>query len=117
MKSVESKREREKQMVSLMIAIYCKGNHKDSGKKKEGLCTECAELDAYAGMRSDKCPFIETKTFCSNCTVHCYKPEMREKIRRVMRYSGPRMLLYRPGAAIRHVIETQKEKKRLGKKR
>ena len=23
------------------------------------------------------------ETFCSNCKVHCYKPEMREKIREV----------------------------------
>ncbi len=28
------------------------------------------------------------KTFCANCKVHCYKPEMREKIRAVMRFFG-----------------------------
>lgn len=32
---------------------------------------------------------METKTFCSNCKVHCYKPEMREKIRDVMRFPAP----------------------------
>ena len=53
-----------------------------------------------------------TKTFCSNCKVHCYKPEMREKIRTVMRYSGPRMIFHAPIPAIRHVIETVKERKR-----
>ena len=41
---------------------------------------------------------------------HCYKPEMREKIREVMRFSGPRMLLVHLAAAIRHVIETRREK-------
>ena len=58
---------------------------------------------------------METKTFCFNCRIHCYKPEMREKIRSVMRFSGPRMLLYHPIMAIRHVIETKKEKHRLEK--
>lgn len=58
---------------------------------------------------------METKTFCSNCRVHCYKPEMREKIRAVMRFSGPRMLFVHPVAAIRHVIETRRKKKRLEK--
>lgn len=58
-------------------------------------------------------PLYETKTFCSNCKVHCYKPEMREKIRQVMRFAGPWMLLYHPGAAIRHMLETYKEKRRL----
>ena len=108
---VESKRQREKETVSFMIRLYCKKKH---GTKK-GLCPECAALDEYARMRSDKCPFMESKTFCSNCKVHCYKPEMREKIREVMRFSGPRMLFYHPVMAIRHVVESVKEKKRLEK--
>ena len=37
----------------------------------------------------------EEKTFCSNCTVHCYRPEMRERIRTVMRYAGPRKMCIR----------------------
>lgn len=110
-KSIASKREREKQVVSLMIRLYCRKQH---GSRKE-LCGECAALQEYALRRSDKCPFMETKTFCSNCRVHCYKPEMREKIWAVMRFSGPRMLLYHPIMAVRHVIESKKEKKRLEK--
>ena len=106
----QSKREREKRLVSQMIALYCRKNH--GGKS---LCAECAALNAYARQRSDKCPFMETKTFCSNCRVHCYKPDMREKIREVMRFSGPRMLLRHPVAVVRHVIETNKEKRRLEK--
>ena len=105
---VKTKRQREKETVSLMIAIYCRKKH---GCKE--LCVECAALDAYARQRSDKCPFMETKTFCSNCKVHCYKKDMREKIREVMRYSGPRMIFHHPVMAIRHVIESRKEKKRL----
>mgnify|MGYP000126054025 FL=1 len=111
MKSTEGKREREKEMVSQMIALYCRKNHGTKGT----LCPECAALNLYARQRSDKCPFMETKTFCSNCKVHCYKPEMREKIRMVMRFSGPRMIFHHPVAAIRHVIGTKKEKRRLEK--
>ncbi|MBQ4284072.1 MAG: nitrous oxide-stimulated promoter family protein [Lachnospira sp.] len=110
-KSVESKREREKKVVSVMIRLYCKKKHKTKGT----LCTECNELNEYAKLRSDKCPFMETKTFCSNCKVHCYKSDMRDKIRKVMRFSGPRMIMYHPVLAVRHVIESKKEKKRLEK--
>lgn len=109
MADVRTKREREKAMVSQMIALYCKKNH----GTKSGLCPDCATLDRYARARSDTCPFMETKTFCSNCRVHCYKPEMREKIRAVMRFSGPRMIFQHPVTALRHVIETKKEKKKL----
>lgn len=56
---------------------------------------------------------METKTLCSNCKVHCYKPEMREKIRAVMRFSGPRMMFRHPVTAVCHVLEVKKEKKRL----
>lgn len=103
---VKTKREREKEIVSLMISIYCRKKHGD-----KTLCPECVALDAYARQRGDKCPFMETKTFCSNCKVHCYKNDMREKIRAVMRFSGPRMIFHHPIMAIRHVIESKKEKK------
>ena len=110
MKDTQTKREKEKQLVTEMIALYCRKNHKT---KKGQLCEDCAHLTDYARTRSDKCPFMENKTFCSNCKVHCYKPEMREKIRAVMRFSGPRMIPHHPVSAMRHVIETKKEKKRL----
>lgn len=105
-KKIQTKREREKALVSQMIWLYCRKKH-HTGK---ALCESCAALETYAVERSDKCPFMETKTFCSNCKVHCYKPVMREKIREVMRFSGPRMIFHHPIVAIRHVVETKKEK-------
>ncbi|MCR2046351.1 nitrous oxide-stimulated promoter family protein [Acetatifactor muris] len=108
-KGINTKREREKAVVSEMIALYCRRQH----GRKNGLCPECTALNTYARQRSDKCPFMETKTFCSNCKVHCYKPEMREEIRTVMRFSGPRMIFRHPVMAVRHVLEVKKEKKRL----
>ena len=112
MDKVESKREREKQVVTLMIQIYCHRHH----GTKEGLCPSCRQLANYAAQRCDRCPFMESKTFCSNCKVHCYAPKMREEIRQVMRFSGPWMLLYHPVLAVRHLIESQKEKRRIAER-
>lgn len=106
--NTEKKRQRERQMVTEMIRLYCRKKH--GGRE---LCPDCAALAEYARQRSDKCPFMAEKTFCANCRVHCYKPEMREKIREVMRFSGPRMIFTHPVAAVRHVIETKREKRRL----
>ncbi len=111
MNRTDRKREREKEIVLLMIRLYCCKHH---GTRKE-LCPECRELAEYSVWRSDRCPFMETKTFCSNCRVHCYKPIMREKIKEVMRFSGPRMMLHHPVMAVRHVMESRKEKRRLEK--
>lgn len=110
MSDLSSKRAYEKNVVSEMIAIYCRHNHHTP---KGQLCDECAALARYACDRVDHCPFMETKTFCSNCRVHCYKAEMREQIRTVMRYAGPRMLYVHPIGAIRHVITSRAEKRRL----
>ena len=100
---VEAKRARERAVVCEMIATYCHGNH---GTPRGGLCEECSELAEYARARIAKCPFMATKTFCSQCKVHCYAPAQREGIRRVMRYAGPRMLLSHPVMTVRHGADT-----------
>lgn len=107
--SIEAKRKREQNMVNQMIKLYCKKNHND--QNADGLCDECRNLLEYSQKRSEKCPFMEIKTFCNNCSVHCYSSEMREKIRNVMRFSGPRMLIYHPITCIWHGITGLKVKK------
>ena len=67
------------------------------------LCPQCQALLDYAHKRLDHCKFGEDKPSCTRCPVHCYKPALREQIRQVMRYSGPRMLLHDPIMAIRHL--------------
>ena len=91
--------EREKQIVTVMIGIYCHKKH-----QHKGLCPECEELNNYAHKRLSYCRHGENKTFCSYCQTHCYAPKYREKIREVMRFSGPWMLLYHPIMAISHLI-------------
>ena len=102
-KDLDKKRADEKLLVSEMIALYCRRQHKTP---KGTLCPECRQLLDYALMRIDKCPFMETKTFCSACRVHCYQPAMREKIRTVMRWAGPRMLPVHPVLSVKHVAVT-----------
>ena len=109
---MKNKREREKLVVSEMIALYCKKHH---GGKSESLCSECAQVLAYAHERSDKCPHMENKTFCSVCKTHCYNSDMREKIRMIMRYSGPRMMTVHPVLSIRHLLETKAQKRQIRK--
>lgn len=104
--TTQQKREREQQVVACMIGLYCRKKHHTKGT----LCPDCAALLEYARARSQRCPFMEQKTFCSRCPVHCYRPEMREKIRQVMRFSGPRVLLVHPMLALYHMAETLRGK-------
>ena len=96
---------REGDTVAVMIEIYCHRHH-----SRTETCEECAELLQYALQRLEKCPFGEGKPTCAKCPVHCYKPAMRQKIRLVMRYSGPRMLLRHPLMALRHLLDGRRKK-------
>ena len=90
--------EREKQTVGLMIRLYCR---RAEGNKE--LCDACSDLLDYSLSRLDHCPYGDNKPSCKKCTTHCYNPTKREYIRRVMLFSGSRMILYAPMATIRHI--------------
>ena len=83
-----------------MVGIYCRDKHEGT----ETLCSDCRELLDYAEVKLTKCPFGADKPTCAQCTVHCYTPAMRTRIREIMKYSGPRMLTAHPILAARHVV-------------
>ena len=80
-----NKVEKEKQISELMIKLYCNKNH----NTKKSLCQQCETLKDYTFKRIDYCPNRQTKTFCSSCKTHCYKKDMAEQIRKVMRFLPP----------------------------
>lgn len=103
MVAFENKRmDREFKTIRCMIGLYCRAHHTLAA---DALCGECAGLLEYARVRLGKCPFQEGKTTCAKCPVHCYKPEMREKTRAVMRYAGPRMLFRHPVLTLFHYLD------------
>ena len=109
---------REEKTIAAMIALYCRDHHAGeppaagaaAGPPAGGdeLCAECAELLAYARLRLEKCRYGADKPTCANCETHCYKPAMREQVRVVMRYSGPRMLRHHPVLAVAHLVDGRK---------
>lgn len=103
--SVHPRMVRERKTIEAMTEIYCNNHHESDGE----LCPECHGLLEYAMMRLEKCPFQEKKTTCAKCPIHCYSPEMRTKVREVMKHSGPRMLFKHPILAFRHLLDGRKK--------
>ncbi|MCX8151258.1 MAG: nitrous oxide-stimulated promoter family protein [Candidatus Bathyarchaeota archaeon] len=103
---------REKRTIDVMTHIYCKSHHGTN----DVLCSECADFLAYAFRRLDKCPFQEKKSTCGKCTIHCYCADMKEKVKKVMRYSGPRMLIHHPILALHHLWDGRTKPPTLTKK-
>lgn len=97
--------ERESRTAAVMIRFYCSRHH-----EFEHPCPDCCDLNDYAQERLARCPFGEGKTTCAKCPVHCYRPDMRARIRGVMRYAGPRMLLRHPVMAVQHLLDGRRDK-------
>ena len=105
-----------------MIGMYCRDHHAAGASRREplvhgdrpsrrrgGLCEECAALLEYARARLDRCPYGLDKPTCAKCTTHCYKPAMREQVRAVMRYAGPRMVKEHPLLAAAHLTDGRRK--------
>ncbi len=89
---------RERRTIGAMIAIFCRDHHRSSTP-----CPDCLALFDYATERLVRCPFGEEKPTCLKCPVHCYRPAMRERVRAVMRYAGPRMVWRHPILTLLHL--------------
>ena len=100
---INKKRKQEIKIITLMIHLYCQHHH-DINEK---------ELCQYAINKINKCPIMETKTFCSQCSIHCYQKDKQKQIKKVMLYSGPLMIFYHPIIAIRHLLLRRKNENRL----
>jgi len=104
---------REMRTVAVMMRIYCYDVH----RTQHGLCDECSELFRYAMERLNRCVYREKKPTCAKCSIHCYRKDKRERIREIMRYSGPRLLFSHPFLAVMHLIDGQKQPPDLTRKK
>ena len=96
------RRAREQKTIGAMVRMFCRAHHRASGT---ALCAECAALFDYASRRLDRCVFGNAKPTCANRVVHCYSADMRERVRSVMRWAGPPMLMRHPVLALFHKLD------------
>lgn len=96
--------ERETKTIQIMVAIYCQHHHHLTVSD----CDECSNLQQYALERLQNCPYEEGKTSCKKCPIHCYKPGMKDEVKRVMRFSGPRMTLRHPILTLFHFVDDRR---------
>lgn len=96
---------REQATIAAMMLIYCHHHHGTASI----LCEDCLALLNYARRRLATCPFGEEKPACNHCQVHCYSPRRRERVKAVMRYAGPRMMVRHPILSLYHLLDKRRE--------
>jgi hypothetical protein len=99
--AVLQRTQREKKTVEAMIRMFCASRH---GMRVED-CESCRQLLAYARRKIDTCRFHEFKPASNECRIHCYSRQSREQIRAVMRFSGPRMMIFHPILGSLHMVD------------
>ena len=97
-----TKKEKDIRVLADFSGVYCRENHRSEEKnpfyideqrlealneKQIGLCADCTRLLAHGIAKLLQCPH-DPKPMCKKCTVHCYAPGYREKMKDVMRFSG-----------------------------
>ena len=99
--------QQEHATVQIMVEKHCRAHHHPT----HDLCPRCHSLLEYSHRRLRQCRYGNKKPFCSQCPTHCYRPDMRKRLRKAMRYSGPRMLFSHPKMAVRHLMTRFKKPK------
>lgn len=87
-----NKLEKDLKILLKFIETNCKCNHENQltviiENNTLQLCQECLELSNYAVKRRKNCP-KNPKPSCKNCDTHCYAAKYRNKIKKVMKFSG-----------------------------
>jgi len=95
------KKERDIRILADFVSIFCREKHAAVAKNEfsikdeqlqrslDGmvLCQDCQKLLTHGIAKRLQCPY-DPKPMCKRCKTHCYAPGYREKIRKVMRFSG-----------------------------
>ncbi len=103
---------REQRTIEAMLRIWCRAHPLHARPRSGELCAGCAGLFEYASTRLFRCPYGEEKPTCKKCPIHCYARDKREQMHEVMRFAGPRMMLFHPILAYHHLRDEKRESRR-----
>jgi Nitrous oxide-stimulated promoter len=91
-------------VIVKFVGIHCADRHRGEERsslssemaelfpKGVSLCADCRALVEYALLKRRRCP-LDPKPACKHCHVHCYGSEHREKMKRIMAFSGRKMIM------------------------
>ena len=104
---LDRKKAKDLKVLGDFIAVYCREHHREEpkapfiikderllkalGDRNPELCRDCSRLLNHGTAKLLLCPY-DPKPTCRKCETHCYAPGYRERIREVMRFSGPYMV-------------------------
>ena len=86
--------DKDRRTLEAMARIYCRAHH-DGEQDAAGLCPTCRETVDATLARTVACPFGHELN-CQDCEIHCQHGDAQARIKEIMAYAAPRMLLRHP---------------------
>jgi len=100
---LNDRKSKDLKVLCNFISIFCRENHQTedktafsykadgwcqvTGNKELVLCQDCSGLLKHGVVKLLLCPY-DPKPMCKKCKTHCYAPDYRGKMQKVMRFSG-----------------------------
>lgn len=100
-KQLNSQQIKDIRIIGRFTEVWCHGHHhsdrhafKLSGSRKDlQLCPDCIAFVEYAIQKRSNCPLEVDRPSCKHCRIHCYAPPQRELVKKIMAWSGRRMIM------------------------
>lgn len=101
METLTGRQLKDIRIIAKFTQVWCAGHdhthrqslHLPEGLKPVSLCPGCSKFMQYAIARRIHCPIEAEKPSCKHCRIHCYAQPERELVKRIMAWSGRRMIL------------------------
>lgn len=87
--------DRDRRTLEAIGQIYCSGNHASAAKDSGGMCSSCRDAIEGTLARTASCPNGHDSN-CQDCPIKCQRGDARARIRTIMAYAAPRMMLKHP---------------------
>ena len=94
--------EKDRATVEAIGRIYCKRYHREASKDVSGLCESCRRAVDLTVDRAQACPNNHEEN-CEDCAIKCQRGDDQKRIKEIMRYSAPRMLVRHPLMTIEYL--------------
>lgn len=92
----------DRRTVEAIGQIYCHDHHGNAERDSGGLCANCREAIELTIQRTEACPHGHSGN-CEDCKTHCQHGQAQENIKKIMRYSAPRMAYKHPIMTLRYI--------------
>lgn len=106
-KHEDARVQRDLRTLQAIGSIYCAAHHAGALKDDAGMCEECAAVIKYTHERASACPYNHEGN-CQDCKLKCNRGEQQQRIKAIMKYAAPRMLVKHPIMTMEYLAKKRK---------